>query len=624
MEDVESSYMETDEAVYAAAISGSELAKAIALPNAVSIREELTSAVAQLTFRELASSAQWAAELCSSLRWESSEDDFTPPQLGFTTMSSARGYTSVILAKTHFSTREYARAAHCLQSLPSIEQHPAALFLKGYAQYLSGEKRKEEEMAEVADPLEKCKVANGELRLLEQQLARLHAAGALDGLNLYLYGMVLRGLERNAEAQSVLLESVRQFPCNWSAWLDIIAISSDGASTTTNSSPLENMSQQLPNHWMTWIFKAAMLVELQRNEEAMQVYSILLQRSFPDSSYLLSQLATCYYNMRNFNEAQLRFDELRKKDPFKLTSLDTYSNILYVKEQTAALSLLARQAVKIDKYTPEACCIIGNYYSLKGEHEKSVTYFQRALSLNRQFTPAWILMGHEFMEMKNTPAAIDAYRTAVNINQRDYRAWYGLGQTYELLNLHFYALFYYRRAMTLRPEDARMWCAMAQCYDLMQRKVEALKCYEKAHRCGDRERMALPRLARLHEELGDADQAARYYKHLLEETARDGRQGPRPSGAMSVEAVEALKFLMRYYRQAGDYAQSKSCAEQLLDTQGPEKDEAKAVLRDLRSIAEDGLLAAPGHGQTQAQQGFATVASAWPAPANAAESQNSG
>eukprot|EP00971_Amphidinium_carterae_P327066 6458226-Amphidinium_carterae.2 len=110
--------------------------------------------------------------------------------------------------------------------------------------------------------------------------------------------------------------------------------------------------------------------------------------------------------------------------------------------------MLARQAVKIDKYTPEACCIIGNYFSLKvvtnsfhsyrprnhasclevgGEHEKSVTYFQRALSLNRQFTPAWILMGHEFMEMKNTPAAIDAYRTAVNINQRDYRAWYGLG-----------------------------------------------------------------------------------------------------------------------------------------------------------------------------------------------------
>lgn len=34
-------------------------------------------------------------------------------------------------------------------------------------------------------------------------------------------------------------------------------------------------------------------------------------------------------------------------------------------------------ALRIDKYTPEACSIIGNYYSLKGEHEKAVVYFQK-------------------------------------------------------------------------------------------------------------------------------------------------------------------------------------------------------------------------------------------------------
>merc|ERR1712151_1488089 len=227
------------------------------------------------------------------------------------------------------------------------------------------------------------------------------------------------------------------------------------------------------------------------------------------------------------------------------------ANILYVKEQSATLSHLARQAVKIDKYTPEACCIVGNYHSLKGEHAKSVTYFQRALCLNRDFTPAWILMGHEFMEMKNTPAAIDAYRTAVNINQRDYRAWYGLGQTYELLNLHFYALFYYRRAMALRPEDARMWCAMAQCFDFMGRKAEALKCYEKAHRCGERERMALPRLARLHKELGDRFKAASYYFQMLPESLQGGALYPKATcsgSAFSAEQVEALKFLMTFYQ----------------------------------------------------------------------------
>jgi len=137
--------------------------------------------------------------------------------------------------------------------------------------------------------------------------------------------------------------------------------------------------------------------------------------------------------------------------------------------------------VQVDKYRPETCCVIGNYYSLKGEHEKAVshihtptsdtplpshlhtsdtplptpppypylplrltptpptsaaplasrlqvTYFRRALKLNQHFLSAWTLMGHEYVELKNTAAAVDAYRHAVDINAKDYRAWYGLGQ----------------------------------------------------------------------------------------------------------------------------------------------------------------------------------------------------
>merc|ERR1712217_488028 len=133
-------------------------------------------------------------------------------------------------------------------------------------------------------------------------------------------------------------------------------------------------------------------------------------------------------------------------------------------------------------------------------------------------------------------------------------------------------------------EDARMWCAMAQCYDFMDRKSEALKCYEKAHRCGDRERMALPRLARLHQDLGEVRQAAAYYSQMLAQNTQ-GSGYPKTSGGcgLSTEVVEALKFLMVFYRDEGNLAECEECAARLLDTSGPEKDEAKAVLRDLRT-----------------------------------------
>jgi anaphase-promoting complex subunit 8 len=109
----------------------------------------------------------------------------------------------------------------------------------------------------------------------------------------------------------------------------------------------------------------------------------------------------------------------------------------------------------------------GNHYSLRGEHEKAIKYFRRATFLDRTFLAAWTLLGHEYVEQKNSHAAIEAYRRAIgmllyrtyvhtsfnpglDVNRMDYRAWYGLGQAYELLNLLQYALHYFQRATTLR------------------------------------------------------------------------------------------------------------------------------------------------------------------------------
>lgn len=57
--------------------------------------------------------------------------------------------------------------------------------------------------------------------------------------------------------------------------------------------------------------------------------------------------------------------------------------------------------------------ISGNYYSIRSDHAKAVLYFRRALKLNPNYLSAWTLMGHEFMEMKNSNAAIQSYRHAI-------------------------------------------------------------------------------------------------------------------------------------------------------------------------------------------------------------------
>ena len=345
-------------------------------------------------------------------------------------------------------------------------------------------------MIELEGHLGKSEPMNKELSALERELPTLHGAGTIDSFGLYLYGIILRDKGCEKQAVTIFVESVNSYPWNWSAWSELLSL-------CTTTEVLKSLS--IKNHWMKDFFIASAYQELKMHDEALKKFEYLLG-AFRFSDYIHSQIATAHYGLRELDEAELIFEEILRNDPYRVDSMDIYSNLLYAKECFSSLSFLARRVFLTDKYRPEACCIIANYYSLKGQHEKSVIYFRRALKLNRKYLSAWTLMGHEYVEMKNTPAAIDAYRRAVDINPRDYRAWYGLGQTYEMMGMPFYALYYFKKSSYLQPSDARLWIAMAQCYESapLQMLEEAIKCYTRAANSNDREGIALHQLAKLH------------------------------------------------------------------------------------------------------------------------------
>lgn len=262
-----------------------------------------------------------------------------------------------------------------------------------------------------------------------------------------------------------------------------------------------------------------------------------------------------------------------------MQGMDTYSNILYVKEEVVALSMLARRVAEQDPYKPESCCIIGNYYSSRGNHDRAVIYFKRALKLNPNYLPAWTLMGHEFVELKNPGGAIEAYRKAVSINPSDFRAWYGLGQTYELVNMPFYALYYYSKAVFLRPKDARMWNAMGNCYgsQALWQVDAAIRCFKRALPY-DKDHVALRQLAVLHRAEGNSKEAADYYQMILEIADAEGSTARE-------DAAEALNFLADYYKTSGDLKKSRDYYTRLLDHGMPQHREvAKLSLREIQEM----------------------------------------
>lgn len=311
-------------------------------------------------------------------------------------------------------------------------------------------------------------------------------------------------------------------------------------------------------------------------------------------------------------EAESIFSALLHEDPHRLDSFADYSNLLFVMEARPRLAFLAQSATATDKFRPETCCVVGNYYAMKSEHEKAAIYFRRALTLDRNFLAAWILLGHEYVEMKNTHAAIESYRRAVDVNRKDYRAWYGLGQTYEVLEMHLYALFYYQRAASLRPYDPKMWHAVGKCFDKTDRPLHSIKAYQRAlgagtyydsgssfgsgasHEppSGGLNPEILYQIALMHEKLRDVDEAASYMELTMaqeygpggdNESSGDEQRGPG-TGA-TITTSEARRWLAKWEFGRGNLSRSMELANEMCQD-GFEVEEAKALIRDLKARTE--------------------------------------
>ena len=541
----------------------------------------------------------------------------------------------LLLGKTYFDMREYRRCAHWLESQTtatagqSQQQMAHLTFLRLYALYLAGEARKQEEQHErpttphsntqpnhsttssssnnnnnINKKSFPTAATNRELPYLLTQLQN-----TTDPFAHYLLALVAQQLSQPTLALQSVLASLRTFPCNWSAWLLLGEL--------VNSSN-ELTSLELPEHFMRSFFYTHYFIELHpehSDDEWLTSLLTNLQSFFPSSTHLLTIEAVLHYVRQHYDESQAILAHLYSVYPHRLDQLDTYSNILYVKEDSATLSFLAHFLVRHHKYHYITQCVVGNYYALKSQHSRAILYFQRALILNPHCLSAYTLMGHEYIECQNPSAAILSYRRAIDLSSGDFRAWYGLGQAYELLGEDGLAVYYYREGCRLRPFDARMWCAQGTALERMSRDEEAVRCFERAMGEDDREGIALGRLARLYQKRDDVNEAIKYWKLVLqkqdelerggggggdddsnntdaaamgddsmEHTAagRGGAVGDRLS--QSAEALEAITYLVERAKASSQWQQCEYYIGRLMDAGGSYAEQARSLSIEIRNI----------------------------------------
>ncbi|KAF8973218.1 hypothetical protein BDZ97DRAFT_1936102 [Flammula alnicola] len=479
---------------------------------------------------------------------------------------------AILAARACFEAREFYRATHILKECKSSK----AKFLRLYCQFIATEKKAQRDWHKLDNNRHQPPVPINEFLGDLLDLVK----DSTDPWLLFLKALFLSRLSRREEAIESALLSIAGFRWNWSTWTLLGSCIGDGEE-------LSSLLQLIPlpsDHPLVQLFQIKTLNELHNpSEHELQLCDRLLGPDFfPNSLWIMGLRACVLYHSHDYRQAELQFEKILSLDPNHIDDIDIYSNILYVQDSRLTLSKLAHEFLALDKDRPEVCCLIGNHYSLRAEHEKAVKYFRRAIQLDRTYLSAWTLMGHEYVEMKNSHAAIEAYRRAVDVNRKDYRAWYGLGQAYELLSMHHYSLHYYQRATALRPYDVRLWQAQGMCYEEIGRLREAVECYKRALIPADPHEITINlKLAKIHRTLEEHSEAVAYHRRVVEVCQAD----LRPIQDYAKSSLEVAEYEMRI--PDGDLVLAREYLEQVAASNAEDVGRATDLLKLVKTMIQN-------------------------------------
>ena len=541
-------------------------------------KEELIKAYEELESRCMTQSASWILEFLIEI----------DPK---TEIHGRKENVQLSFAKTLFRNGEFKRAQQILEK-NSDQVSISILYL---SKLLETQRQLTQNIPEdstfIGDLPVSTKKTCEKYAQIAEELEKVNELIKLDSLNLYLLGLSYSKSGSYDKACETLLASLNGFPLNYSAWKQLILVL-----TRFDNNKITEAVQKFPNHIVSDIFKVQLKSELQTEDAVPSFTQLDIAGKFPRVAPIIALEAELHYNDRNFEKSAQIFAELRERYPNRLDALELYSNLLFVKEDLAALSQLAQELSLIDKYRPETLTVLGNFFALSGLHTEAIEYFSQALRFDADYNFAWTLIGHEYVELQNIPAATASYTKAFEANPRDFRALYGLGRAFELSAMPYHAILFYRKAVIMNPSDSRLWMALGECYEDLDQVDNAIKCYQRAVCNTDDEGSAIFKLGRLYKQSDDQDRAAFCFGSFIDKKNGD-ENGTSAGGAAFMLNLadteddtekrenerEAISFLAHYYLSKKDKEKADHYANMML--QDPSlAQEGKSLMKDINAL----------------------------------------
>ncbi|KAG1674960.1 hypothetical protein FOA52_014755 [Chlamydomonas sp. UWO 241] len=179
------------------------------------------------------------------------------------------------------------------------------------------------------------------------------------------------------------------------------------------------------------------------------------------TAWALCAAGRAHFEQVDYPASASAFESARALDPQRVDGMDLYSTVLWHMKKEVELSYLVQEMQAVDRLSPQAWCVIGNFCSLQKDHEAAVELFQRAVALDPTCAYAYTLAGHEYFASEDYDKALACYRNAVRLDPRHYTAMYGVGQIYFQQEKYDMALVQFKSASLVNPGSSVLHCYTA-------------------------------------------------------------------------------------------------------------------------------------------------------------------
>ena len=130
----------------------------------------------------------------------------------------------------------------------------------------------------------------------------------------------------------------------------------------------------------------------------------------------------------------------------------------------------------------EKLCRTGFNFSINGQDQKALQFFQKATERDPNDPVAWYGLGYCHAGLKNHDSAIEAYKQAIRVNPYDESTYFHLGNYYNKLGRHEDAIVAYKEVIQINPEFEAAYFNLGVAYARMGRLEEAREAFEAVTR----------------------------------------------------------------------------------------------------------------------------------------------